>query len=217
MLNLRFVKGRVDRGNFTLSPSQIRTWPSPVIRILSSSRRLKTVPPVGKQVRLTNRNSFQPISCLPSVAFQLSVFPHRPSYQDAIKHIEGPSERWFVVLSIIIYPTSNNWIIQLWQFLYAQVTLTVNAPTSHHLAYPFGCLVAHCRKKTNETLPLSRIGSPRSKVISPRIKLLIWVVFLSVFTPTTDSLRLLWMKFQLALMHPEQLTFALFIKKWSIS
>lgn len=77
--DLTWIWSRVAQGTLTLRLSQNRTWTSPLIRLLSSSRRKNSQTlPVGEKVFLAIRDPPNPMSCFPLMSFQLLIFPHRP-------------------------------------------------------------------------------------------------------------------------------------------
>ena len=116
--------------------------------------------------------------------------------------MEDPVERRFIVLPIVVYPSSKDWITDAGQLFQAFVTPQVKSPTPHLSAYLFGRLITDGRKEANKVSPVSRLAKARAKGKTQEIKSLVRVATWPLVILTVDNPRLLRMKLQLALGKP---------------
>ena len=107
---LENVVSRVGRGSFPLSLSQIQTWTSRLIRLLSSSPRINKTP-VSKQKRLTTDAPFQPMQRFSLSSFHAFVFSTCPPRYYSVKMVKGSVKRRPMVATIIVYPTLYYWVV----------------------------------------------------------------------------------------------------------
>ena len=151
---------------------------------------------------LTAGNPPQPVHRSSAVESQPLVFPHGPSHQDAIQHMEDSGKGRSVVLSIVVYPSSKDWITDVGQLFQAHVAPQVNPPVPHLSAYLFGCLITDRRNEADKVSAVSRLAEARAKGKAQKIKSLVRVGTWPPIILAVNNLGLLRMKLQPALQKP---------------
>jgi len=133
------------------------------------------------------------------VEFKPFVFPPHPAYENAVKYTEDAVKRRFVVLPVVIYPTSKNGITDMRQICKALVTAPVETPASHLAMHLFSSLTTHRRAETNKAVPRPTLCFSRAERIPKEHKGLVWITTSPFLILAIDDLCLFGMKLQLAL------------------
>jgi hypothetical protein len=113
--------------------------------------------------------------------------------------VEDSVKGRFVVLPIVVNPSSKDGITEAGQLFQAFLTPQVKSPTPHLSAYLFGRLITDGRNEANEVSPVSRFAKTRAKGKAQKVKSLIRVASWPPIILAVDDPGLLRMKLQLTL------------------
>lgn len=122
------------------------------------------------------------------------IFLHSPPNQNIVEYSEDAVQCRLVILSIVVYPSSKDWIAEAGYFFKIHTTAPVNAPTSHDSANLLRRLCANGGAevyKIATSTPLCHSGPKR---IAEKVKALILVLTLPRVILTVDDLCLLRVK-----------------------
>ena len=154
---------------------------------------------MGKQPGLTPGNAAEPVLCSPTMPFEPFVFPHGPSYEEAIEVSEDPVQGRLVEAPVVANPAAKDRIPHARQAVDDFVTPQIDSPVPHFLPHPLRLGIAHRWCEADE-IPAPPVLRPsRAKRVPEKVAILVRIPPPPIVILAVDDLRLCRMQFQSAL------------------